>query len=141
MNSLMGLQGLVDSGLFVLIWLVQLVIYPSFRVVEEKKIRAWHNRYCALMGCIAAPLMLIQVAIEVLMLESQIRWVRLIAIALIWLVTFSLSVSSHQRLQKNGRDIEAITRLIRTNWIRTFLWSLLFWQTGAQFLGRDLFFQ
>ena len=36
MNPLAELQTIVDSGLFVLIWLVQLVIYPSFAVIEEE---------------------------------------------------------------------------------------------------------
>lgn len=36
MNPLAEIQTIVDSGIFVLIWLVQLVIYPSFAVIEEE---------------------------------------------------------------------------------------------------------
>jgi hypothetical protein len=141
MNPLAGLQVIVDSGLFVLIWLVQLVLYPSFRFIEKDNFRLWHNRYCALMGLVAAPLMLIQVAIEALMLEQEIRWPRILGIGVIWVVTFSLSESCHQRLHHDGRNMAAILWLIRTNWIRTIICTLLFWQTGAEVLRQDLFFQ
>jgi hypothetical protein len=141
MNPLAGLQVIVDSGLFVLIWLVQLVLYPSLRFIEEDNFRSWHSRYCALMGLVAAPLMLIQVAIEVLMLENEIRWPRILGIGMIWAITFSLSESCHQRLHQNGRSMATILWLIRTNWIRTIICTLLFWQTGAEVLRQDLFFQ
>jgi len=141
MNPLAGLQGIVDSGLFILIWMVQFIIYPSFRYIEAVSFRLWHRRYCAMMGLVAAPLMLIQVAIEALMLENRVRWYRILGIGIVWAVTFSLSEPCHQRLHANGRDEAAILWLIRTNWIRTVVWTLLFLQTGAEIVRRDFFFQ
>ncbi len=50
---------------------------------------------------------------------------------LIWLATFILSVPCHRQLQKSGKDLSTINRLVATNWIRTILWSLLFFRTGV----------
>ena len=58
MNGLTGLQIIVDSGLFVLIWLVQLIIYPSFRYTKEAYFVQWHARYTLLMGLVVSPFML-----------------------------------------------------------------------------------
>jgi hypothetical protein len=141
MNPLVELQTIVDSGLFVLIWLVQLVIYPSFAVIEEEHFYSWHTRFSAMISLVVTPLMVIQVGIEAVVMMSDIRWWRIILIILIWLSTFFLSIPCHRRLHTGGKDAVVIRRLVLTNWIRTLLWSLLFWQTGAAILARSPFFQ
>jgi hypothetical protein len=140
MNPLTELQTIVDSGLFVLIWLVQLIIYPSFAFVEEGQFRSWHTRFSAMISLVVTPLMVIQVAIEAVVMITEIRWWRISAIALIWLATFFLSIPCHRRLQTLGKDARTIRRLVWSNWIRTLGWSLLFWQTGAAVLARSPFF-
>lgn len=130
-NDLPIWQIIVDSGLFVLIWLVQLIIYPSFRYTTEEFFIQWHSRYTALMGLIVTPFMLIQAGMEVsVLLLCQLRWERVVPILLIWLATFTFSVPCHRQLHQGGKDFATITRLIVTNWIRTLLWSLLFLQTS-----------
>lgn len=127
-----GIQIIVDSGLFVLIWIVQLIIYPSFRYIKEEYFVQWHIRYTFLIALIVSPLMLIQAGIEGLLLfQDEVRWWRIIPIVLIWLATFSLSVPCHRRLRKSGKELSTINRLVATNWIRTILWSLLFFRTGV----------
>lgn len=130
MDMLPIIQIMVDSGLFVLIWLVQLIIYPSFRYTEEKNFVAWHARYAGLIGGIVSPLMLIQVGIEVVQSVTQdSRWIRIALIAMIWLSTFALSVPCHRTLHNMGKNPAIIHRLVMTNWPRTLLWSLLFLDT------------
>jgi len=41
----------------------------------------------------------------------------------IWLSTFSLQVPAHDKLILKKNDL-VIDRLVKTNWIRTVLWSL-----------------
>lgn len=54
-------------------------------------------------------------------------------VALIWLSTFLIQVPIHQQLAK-GKDLGLIDRLVRTNWIRTILWTLkACWMSFAQF--------
>ena len=123
-------QVMVDSGLIVLIWLVQLIIYPSFRYTEEKDFISWHQRYTGLIGAIVSPLMLLQAGGEIWVAITQDpRWVRILAIALIWISTFTLSVPCHRRLHTVGKNMAIIRRLIVTNWPRTLLWSILFLNT------------
>ena len=127
-----GLQIIVDSGLFVLIWIVQLIIYPSFRYTKEEYFVQWHIRYTFLIALIVSPLMLIQAGIEgLLFFQDEVRWWRIIPIVLIWLATFTLSIPCHRQLRKSGKELSAINRLVATNWIRTILWSLLFFRTAV----------
>lgn len=141
MNPLAELQIIVDSGLFVLIWLVQLILYPTFAVIEEEHFYSWHTRFSAMISLVVTPLMVIQAAIEAVVMISDIRWWRISSIAIIWLATFFLSIPCHRRLHTLGKDARTIRRLVMTNWIRTMLWSLLFWQTGCAVLARSPFFQ
>ncbi|MBU0960336.1 MAG: hypothetical protein KKD01_05125 [Proteobacteria bacterium] len=129
MNELPPLQLITDSGLFVLIWLVQLIIYPSFTYTEKKCFNSWHRKYTGLMGLIVSPLMLTQVGIEVLLLPDEMHRVRILLIGLVWLATFSLSVPCHHKLHREGYNDVTIRHLIATNWIRTLLWSFLFLET------------
>ncbi len=129
-SSLTALQLIVDSGLLILIWLVQLIIYPSFRYTEENQFVAWHGRYTALIGLIVAPLMFTQVGVEVaFFLRQDQRWNRILIILVIWTATFGLSVPCHNRLHRQGKELITLKRLVTTNWIRTLCWSLLFLET------------
>ena len=123
-------QLIVDSGLLVLIWLVQLIIYPSFRYVADQYFAAWHARYTSLIALVAGPMMLAQVGIELMHIVSQnLRWLRIGIIAAIWISTFGLSVPCHKRLHSGRKKRVSVERLIKSNWIRTILWSILFLET------------
>jgi len=125
--DLTGIQTIADSGLFVLILLVQLIIYPSFRFVEEEAFVVWHGRYTGLMGIIVTPLMLLQAGVEVAyFLQYDLRWSRILFILAIWVATFCLSVPCHSRLHREGKNLMVINRLVMSNWIRTLFWSVLF---------------
>ena len=129
-NDLMPLQLIADSGLFILIWLVQLIIYPSFRYTEKKAFIGWHGRYTALIGLIVTPLMLLQAGGEVMhSLQQDLRWQRIVLISGVWVATFSLSVPCHKRLHEGGKDLVVINQLVKSNWIRTLLWSIMFLET------------
>ncbi len=117
----------IDCGLFVLIWIVQLIIYPSFKYWQKDifvKIHAWYKR---MISIIVVPLMLGQAGYSILDLiytRQTISYLRFVFVALVWVVTFFVSVPIHRELAK-GLSNAAVERLINTNWIRTFLWSSL----------------
>ncbi len=129
MPALTALQLITDSGLCILIWLVQLIIYPSFAYTEKKSFISWHTKYTRLMGLVVSPLILTQVGIEILLFPDQVHRLRILLIGLVWLATFSLSVPCHHKLHREGYDSATIKRLIVSNWIRTLLWSVLFLET------------
>ena len=124
------LQIIADSGLFVLIWLVQLIIYPSFLYTRDADFVFWHRRYAALISLFVVPLMFIQLGVEAaFLLGNDLRWLRCLVLLAVWAGTFLLSVPCHSRLQHSGKDLDVIRRLVRTNWVRTLGWSILFADT------------
>ena len=54
---------LASFGLVVLIWLVQVVIYPAFAEIAPEHFTRWHAGYTRAVTWIVAPLMLGQVAL------------------------------------------------------------------------------
>ena len=120
---------LLDFGLMVLIWIVQLVIYPGMCYYKSEDLGNWHKIYTGRIGVIVGPLMIAQLAIAILQfwfMQSVYTIVSLIVILIIWMLTFLIFVPLHNSIQPN-RSCEEITNdLVRKNWWRTLLWSLLF---------------
>ena len=117
-----------DISLFILIWLVQIIIYPSFRYTDVNQFDFWHNRYMGLITYFVAPLMLLQTGLVSLQIYNDFSWmilVNAICIGLVWLSTAVLSIPCHTSLQKSGYNLPTIERLIATNWYRTVLWSIV----------------
>ncbi len=119
---------LSSAGCVVLIWLVQLVIYPAFHVIERDAFVAWHLRYTAAVTWVVAPLLLLQAAGMTMVVWTGCSpmwawWLAAAGIAVAWLVTAGCSVPAHNRLQRAGHDHWVISRLVRTNWLRTAAWS------------------
>lgn len=118
----------VDSGLLVLIWIVQTIIYPSFRFVEAESFVAWHARYTRRIGFVVAPLMLLQLGLilwSALISPVVGNGVQLILCLCVWATTYFYSVKCHNRLAGKGKDLEVINRLVITNWLRTVAWSAI----------------
>ncbi len=121
---------MADSGLLVLICLVQVIIYPSFDHIETENFKTWHIRYTTVISRIVVPLMLLQIGVELChALVAEPRWWRALLIGIVLFATFSLSVPCHKELQSMGKSTVIIRKLVLTNWIRTLLWTILFLQT------------
>lgn len=119
----------VDFAMFVLIWVVQLIIYPVFHQVKEGVFGSWHRKYCNQIGFFVLPLMflqLIEAASSSFFVGDTLAWLKLFGVLGAWLVTFAVSAPCHRILAKKGLQPQVIARLIRTNWLRTFLWTLVF---------------
>ena len=132
LNDLDAIRHCVDLGMLVLIWLVQLTIYPGFAQMRAEAFPQWHESYMNRMGFIVGPLMLTQPFLIGLQLWLEVNLLDVAAAALValaWLATAVFSVPAHRALQKSGFDAGVIRRLVLTNWIRTAAW------TGVFFLG------
>ncbi len=118
---------LVSWALFGLIWVVQLVHYPSFHYVDPDRFVAFHRHHTRSISFIVLPLMLVELGLgAVLVWQSDLDWkyiTALIIVGLIWASTFLIQVPDHNALGK-GKDDSLIARLVKTNWIRTVLWTL-----------------
>ena len=124
------IQIITDSGLLLLIWLVQVIIYPSFRYTEEREFILWHAKYMSIISLIVSPLILLQIGVEMVhIFQNNYRWIRILMIFTVLISTFRLSVPCHKRLSRYGKDPLIISRLVLTNWLRTACWSVLFAET------------
>lgn len=112
-----------------LIWFVQVVHYPLFLAIDDAGFASYEQRHVTLTGRVVAPLMLIELATSGLLVlyppTPETSWLCYLGFAMVavnWLSTAFLQVPLHGKLQE-GKDEQAIRRLVRTNWIRTIAWS------------------
>lgn len=114
----------VSWALFGLIWMVQLVHYPSFRYVAD--FTEFHPHHTSSIGALVGPLMVTELALAVWsVVRSGYDWVwigPLLLVIAIWLLTFLWAVPLHNSLAAH-RDARVIESLIQANWPRTVLWT------------------
>ncbi len=126
MNILL-LHFAVTCTLVGLIWLVQVVHYPSFRFIPESDFKAFSVFHTTQITWVVAPLMVAELLLVLRMffetsLPAYVPWSALALTALVWASTAFIQVPLHGKLAL-GKDQTAITALINSNWIRTIAWS------------------
>lgn len=108
-----------------LIWLIQLVHYPSFKKIDPKKFQEFHSFHSKKITPLVFPLMSIELLFSVYFswLTRDSFWlVQFLLVLLIWGATIFVSVPIHNKLSEYNES--KIDQLVTTNWIRTILWSL-----------------
>jgi hypothetical protein len=108
------------------IWMVQLVHYPSFALVPPDGFRVFHQAHLKRMGWVVMAPMVLE-----LLLAGWLAWVwpgaaawwALGLVVVIWAVTFFVSVPLHNRLAADGSTFATVYGLIKTNWLRTLAWT------------------
>jgi len=112
-----------------LIWLVQIVHYPLMDGVGIELFTEYEARHTQSISLVVLPMMLIELGTAILLLLNpsvfslKWLWIGFILLLLIWLSTFFIQVPLHQQLSANF-DAAAHRKLVNSNWIRTFLWTL-----------------
>lgn len=127
---------LFDFGLVVLIWLVQLVIYPSFSGYQKENLIKWHEKYVSRMTYIVMPLMVGQLSLVVTRLFTDYSWplvLNLLLIITAWAFTFFLFIPMHNKIVFGFIDEKILNQLVRKNWIRTILWNLVMLSSLVQY--------
>lgn len=120
---------IIDFGLLILIWIVQLIIYPGFRFYGRKNLINWHQYYLPKFSMIVAPLMFIQLNIAAYGFFTETNWKLIIYFVLVistWISTLLYFVPLHRNLTKQVNMSESARRLESGNWWRTLQWSLIF---------------
>lgn len=115
-----------------LCWFVQVVHYPLFAEVGAERFRAYEAQHVRRTTRIVAPLMLAELgaagALVMLSLRGDagvspsLAWAGAALLALVWASTFGVQVPLHGRLQR-AYDPGVARALVRSNWIRTALWT------------------
>lgn len=113
-----------------LIWMVQVVHYPLFAEVGELAFAHYENEHRRLITWIVLAPMVIELGgayyfwrVPPLGLPKRELFIAGLLVAVIWFSTAFLQVPAHQALAL-GFDGSVHDRLVTSNWIRTFAWTL-----------------
>ncbi|MAF78956.1 MAG: hypothetical protein CME63_16180 [Halobacteriovoraceae bacterium] len=108
------------------IWVIQIVHYPSFRFAKLGPFRDFTSFHVKAISSIVIPLMTIELLSGSFLAYKSPRPLILLNFTLIlltWLSTFILSVPLHNKLSQDF-DLKNIEKLVLTNWPRTLMWTI-----------------
>jgi hypothetical protein len=111
-----------------IIWFVQIIHYPLFAKVGTESFTDYEQAHVDRTKYLIVPLMLIEItSAGVLLLNHSsipfsVIMVNFVLLLLIWASTFFIQVPLHGKLS-NERSLNSIKRLVRSNWLRTVLWT------------------
>ena len=108
------------------IWVIQLLHYPSFHFIDDQKYIEFQNFHMQRISLIVIPAMLIELASALLLayfFVSSLTIILLFLVLGIWGITFIFFTNMHHKLT-DGYDRCIVDRLVKINWSRTTLWSL-----------------
>ncbi len=110
------------------IWFVQLVHYPLFRAVGRSEFVVYEDQHTRRTGWLVGVLMPIEALTGLALVIDPTSssglgpLIGLLLIGAIWATTLAVQVPLHRSLSR-GYDDALLMRLVRSNWIRTGLWS------------------
>ena len=137
LELLMIIRTTIDFGLVVLIWLVQVIIYPSFLYTTKEHLCKWHQTYTNLISFFVIPLMFSQLFLVLYLTYKNPNLLNITScmmVGLAWLSTLVLSVPLHSQIAQGSGDEVVLQSLVSTNWPRTLVWTLCFILGATQLL-------
>ena len=108
-----------------IIWHVQLVTYPLFKELHGSGLVEFHASYTGKMTFLVLPLMGCELLASLYFTYLKSDWVNmmlLLSVVLLWMITLFISVPLHSKIVKG--EEKAINTLIKSNWLRTTIWTL-----------------
>lgn len=125
MDTLEILHLVVTSILVGIIWIIQMVHYPSFRFVSRENFDPFHRHHTSSITPIVAPAMVIELSLVIYICYREfsiINLTQLTFVLIVWISTFLIQVPIHNKLAEVFSQ-ELVEKLIKTNWVRTILWT------------------
>ena len=118
----------VDTGLFILVWLVQVIIYPSFAQIAKEKLMYWHRLYTQKILYFVGPMMFIQTGlIAWQILGDPLTYLADgLLLAGIWVNTFLIAIPIHEKIDREESLAGHLPLLLRVNRWRSWMWTGLF---------------
>ena len=118
----------LDVGLLVLTWMIQLIVYPSFLFYTPKELVTWHKIYTKAIALIVIPLMLGQLGItiyQVFLVQNTFTFTSILLVVFLWGITLLKFAPMHQQISEGNTHIQLLKKLVQNNWIRTIIWTIL----------------
>jgi len=110
------------------IWVIQIVHYPSFHFIEKELYTAFQKFHMNKISIIVIPIMLAELITGIMLLfdkssKSFFLITSLIILILIWAITGVFFSKVHSKLIFGYQEL-VVNQLVVMNWIRTLLWTL-----------------
>jgi len=112
-----------------LIWTIQIVHYPLFLDVGKQAFSNYEIKHQQKITFLVVPLMVAELVFSFVWLilfykdAFTLTILQFMLVMGIWLCTFLIQVPLHHNLKK-GYNSSVIKKLVKTNWIRTVLWTM-----------------
>ncbi len=126
-----------DFGMLVLIWIVQLVIYPGLKFYQKPDLMQWHKKYVIKIAYVVMPLMIGQLSLAIVQtftMFSLYHLIILILIVCVWISTFFQFLPMHNRISFGDSEDSILDQLIQKNWGRTIVLTLVFFGSLFEFM-------
>ena len=120
---------LVATSIMVgVIWVIQLVHYPSFHFIESKQYTTFQRFHMSRISYVVVPAMLTELFTLIFLIIFMDKIDPLVTVSgllliIIWLMTAVFFSGVHQKLT-SGYDKTVVNSLVKLNWGRTLLWTL-----------------
>ena len=110
------------------IWVIQIVHYPSFHFIEKELYTAFQKFHMNKISIIVIPIMLAELITGIMLFldkssKSPLLTISIIILVLIWLITGVFFTKAHNELIAGYQEL-VVNQLVAMNWIRTLLWTL-----------------
>ena len=110
------------------IWVIQIVHYPSFHFIEKELYTAFQKFHMNKISIIVIPIMLAELITGMMLFldkssKSPFLIISFIILVLIWLITGVFFSKAHNELIAGYQEL-VVNQLVAMNWIRTLLWTL-----------------
>ena len=130
MTFLLGLlaaQAIASGMMAGIIWFVQAVHYPLFGMADAPGYALDNQRRTS--WVVLPPMLVEAVAAVWLVVQPPAAVGRgtavagLVMVAVLWLSTLAVQMPLHARLARDGHTPATVAALVRSNWLRTALWT------------------
>ena len=110
------------------IWVIQIVHYPSFHFIEKELYTAFQKFHMNKISIIVIPIMLAEIITGMMLFldkssKSPFLIISFVILVLIWLITGVFFSKAHNELMTGYQEL-VVNQLVVMNWIRTLLWTL-----------------
>ena len=110
------------------IWVIQIVHYPSFHFIEKESYTAFQKFHMNKISIIVIPIMLAELITGMMLFldkssKSPFLIISFVILVLIWLITGVYFSKAHNELMTGYQEL-VVNQLVVMNWIRTLLWTL-----------------
>ena len=110
------------------IWVIQIVHYPSFHFIEKELYTAFQKFHMNKISIIVIPIMLAELITGMMLFldkssKNPFLIVSFVILVLIWLITGVFFSKAHNELMTGYQEL-VVNQLVVMNWIRTLLWTL-----------------